>query len=73
MNHIAATAYDHDSPILVAPDRSTTYRASSIPSACGIADWCHPRSRQGRWMQDLVAGPVAKTANKSSSCLQCVG
>ena len=62
MKNIAAIPNDHDSPVLTAPDGSTTFRASSIPTARQIADWCHPRGNPDRWMQDWVATPVASVA-----------
>ena len=43
------------SPVLTAPDGCTAFRASSIPSAEQIADWCHPRRDPHRWMQASVA------------------
>ena len=35
---------EQPSPVLVAPDGCTSFRASSVPTAEQIADWCHPRT-----------------------------
>jgi hypothetical protein len=63
MTNIAATTTtttnDHGSPVLTAPDGSTTFRASSIPTARQIADWCHPRGNRDRRIRDWVSDPAA--------------
>jgi LmbE family N-acetylglucosaminyl deacetylase len=64
MTNIAATTNDPDSPVLTAPDGSTTFRASSIPTTRQIADWCHPRDNPDRRIHDSVAHPVASVARE---------
>lgn len=64
MTSIATTTNDHHAAVLTAPDGSTTFRASSIPTALQIADWCHPRGDPDRWIRDSVAIPVAGVARE---------
>lgn len=45
------------SPVLIAPDGSTSFKQSSIPTAEQIADWCHPRSNPDRWLRASVETP----------------
>lgn len=68
MTNIAVNTHD-GSPILIAPDGSTTFRASSIPTARQIADWCHPRSDPDRWLRDSVPDPVSTVVVKAPSRL----
>ena len=50
------------SAVLTAPDGCTTFRASSIPTARQIADWCHPRSSLDRRIRDSVDLSVVRLA-----------
>lgn len=54
MTYDTDTGQPDRSPVLTAPDGCTTFRASSIPTAQQIADWCHPRGDPDRWMQASV-------------------
>jgi LmbE family N-acetylglucosaminyl deacetylase len=58
MTNITANTNDHRSPVLTAPDGSTTFRASSIPTARQIADWCHPRGNPESRIRDSGSDPV---------------
>lgn len=56
---------DDSSPLLTAPDGCTTFRASSIPTARQIADWCHPRANPDRTLLESLATPVPGVARKN--------
>lgn len=52
------------SPLLTAPDRCTSFRASSIPTAEQIADWCHPRSDPHRYLAASVSTDAARSPHR---------
>lgn len=54
------------SPPLTAPDRSTAFRASSIPTAHQVAEWCHPRGNPDRWLRESVATTATTSAATSA-------
>ena len=57
------------SSLLTAPDGCTTFRASSIPTARQIADWCHPRGDPERRLRESLAEPVAHAARENPTRL----
>ena len=52
---MSTSNHNDSSPLLTAPDGCTTYRASSMPTADQMADWCHPRNDPSRWLCEPVA------------------
>lgn len=64
----ATPSTDDDSPVLIGPDRGTTFRASSVPTAPPIADWCHPRSDPDRWIRDVAVPAVGTARGRPLTC-----
>ena len=58
------SSHSDNSPLLIAPDGCTTFRASAIPTAHQLADRCHPRSDPARWLRESATAWAAPATDE---------